>query len=94
MGPHKHDPNSDRVAAWLAQNSARFEGEGVDEAGLAGAVGLDPAALTKAVDHLEGHEVIVRWPKALTSPQQFTLKAGRAWPEVRDGIGAKAGQTG
>ena len=86
---HKHDPNSDRVAAWLGQNRGQFEGDGIDETGLAAAVGMDPAALTTAVDHLESHETVVRWPKALSSPPQFTLKPGRAWPEVRDSIAVR-----
>jgi len=42
------------------------------------------AELEAAVDYLENHEEVVRWPLALTSPPQFLLKPGRIWPETRD----------
>ena len=87
--PHKHDPNSDRVAEWLAQHSEEFEGSGIDESRLTEAVGLDATALANAIDHLESREIVVRLPKALTTPPQVTLKAGRAWPEIRDALGAQ-----
>ena len=90
---HKHDPNSDRVAEWLAQHSEEFEGSGIDESRLTEAVGLDAKSLTKAIDHLEGYEAVVRSPKAATTPPQFTLKAGRAWPESRDALGAQGSTT-
>ena len=86
---HKHDPNSDRVAEWLAQHGEEFEGSGIEESRLTEAVGLDATALAKAIDHLEGHEIVVRLPKSMTTPPQFTLKSGRAWPEIRDALGAQ-----
>lgn len=84
---HKHDPNSDRVAEWLAQHTEEFEGAGIEESRLTEAVGLDATALAKAIDHLESHEVVVRLPKAMTSPPQVTLKAGRGWQEIREALG-------
>ena len=75
---HKHDPNSDRVAEWLAQHREEFEGSGIEESRLTDAVGLDATALANAIHHLEGHEIEVRSPKALTTPPQFTLA-----PEAR-----------
>ena len=80
------EQNTRQVAAWLVENRAEFEGQGIDEDQLAATFGMMDAEVTEAVDHLENHEVVVRVPQALTIPPQFVLKAGRGWPELRDDI--------
>ena len=80
------EQNTRQVAAWLVENRAEFEGQGIDEDQLAATFGMMDAEVTEAVDHLENHEVVVRVPQALTTPPQFVLKAGRGWTELRDEI--------
>ena len=76
---------ADRIAEWLARNRTEFEQNGINENSLSAAIGITEAAeLEAAVDYLENHEEVVRWPLALTSPPQFLLKPGRIWPETRD----------
>ncbi len=78
------EENARRVARWLADNRAEFEGEGVGEDRLAPALRMAGAEITEAVDHLEAREEVVRVPRALTTPPQFVLKPGRGWRELRD----------
>jgi hypothetical protein len=88
----KIEQDSMRVASWLADNHAQFEEQGVTEDSLAGAAqigGIDQ--VRAAVDRLENREVVVRWPVAATSPPQFLLKPGRAWPETRDKLSKSTG---
>ena len=80
------EQNAQRVAQWLVENRAEFEGPGIDEDKLAAALGMTSAEVTAAVDHLENREEVGRVPQALTIPPQFVLKAGRGWPELRDDI--------
>ena len=80
----KIDPNAERIAQWLAENRAEFEGQGISEDRLAAAVGLSGEKITEAIDHLEAREEVVRMPQALTTPPHFLLKPGRGWPEMRD----------
>ena len=76
---------AERITEWLARNRTEFEQNGINESSLPAAVGITEAAeLEAAVDYLENHEEVVRWPLALTSPPQFLLKPGRIWPETRD----------
>ncbi|HYY58623.1 MAG TPA: hypothetical protein VE842_14920 [Pyrinomonadaceae bacterium] len=75
-----------RVAEWLAQNRAEFEGQGIGEDKLAPALGSTPEEIREAVDHLEEREEVVRMPQGMTIPPQFKLKPGRGWPEARDEI--------
>lgn len=78
------DQNTRRVAQWLVENRAEFEGQGVGEDKLAPALGMGSMEITEALDHLEAREEVVRMPQGLTTPPQFLLKPGRGWPEARD----------
>jgi hypothetical protein len=79
-----------RVAEWLAQNRAEFEGQGIEEDKLAPALGSTAEEIREAVDHLEEREEVVRMPQGMTIPPQFKLKPGRGWPEARDEIIGRA----
>jgi hypothetical protein len=81
----KIEEDANRVVNWLAVNRAEFEGRGINEDSLAGAVeigGVDQ--VRAAIDRLENKEIVVRRPVALTSPPKFLLTPGRTWPAVRD----------
>ena len=80
------EENARRVARWLVENRAEFEGEGVAEDRLAPSLRMAGAEATEAVDYLEAREEAVRVPLALTTPPQFMLKPGRGWRELRDGL--------
>jgi hypothetical protein len=80
------EENARRVARWLAENRAEFEGEGVAEDRLAPSLRMAGAEITEAIDHLEAREEVVRVPRALTTPPQFVLKPGRGWRELRGEI--------
>lgn len=80
----KIEQDSTRIVKWLAEHRAEFEQNGVDEASIGGSVGLTEEEVTRAVDYLENHEEVVRWPQALTTPPRFLLKPGRGWPEIAD----------
>ncbi|HEV2705343.1 MAG TPA: hypothetical protein VGV59_05435 [Pyrinomonadaceae bacterium] len=80
------EQNAQRVAQWLVENGAEFEGQGIGEDKLAAALGIASTEMTEAIDHLEAREEVVRIPQALTTPPQFLLKPGRGWPDVRDEI--------
>lgn len=82
----KIDPKAERVAQWLVENRAEFEGQGIGEDKLAPALGMTSTEITEAIDHLEAREEVVRMPQALTSPPKFQLKPGRGWPEAREEI--------
>jgi hypothetical protein len=79
-------PGVARVVDWLVDHREEFEQPGVREESLAGAVGLTEGEVREAVDYLENHEDVVRWPQALTSPPLFVLRPGRNWPETRDEV--------
>src|SRR5262249_37819396 len=66
--------SADRIAGWLVEHRAEFEQDGIDENSLASQIGISEADVTKAVDYLENHEDVVRWPR-------FKLKPGRGWKE-------------
>jgi DNA-binding GntR family transcriptional regulator len=78
--------NTERVAQWLTENRAEFEGQGISEDELAPALGMTSTEIIEAIDHLEAREEVVRIPHALTTPTQFTLKPGRGWIDARDKI--------
>lgn len=80
----KIEQDSTRIVNWLAEHRADFEQNGVDEAAICGSVGLTEDEVRRAVDYLENHEEVVRWPQALTTPPRFLLKPGRGWPEIAD----------
>jgi hypothetical protein len=82
----KPDANTLRIAEWLAGRGAELEHQGLAAEGIAAAVGMPEAQVKAALDHLEDREVVVRMPHPLASPPQTLLKAGRAWPEMRDEI--------
>lgn len=76
--------DAERVAQWLVENRAEFEGQGISEDKLAPALGMTSDEITEAIDHLEAREEVVRIPQALTTPPQFLLKPGRGWIDARD----------
>jgi hypothetical protein len=78
----KIERDATRLVNWLTERRAEFEQNGVDEAGLASSIGMAEDELREAVDYLENHEEVVRWPQALSTPPRFLLKPGRGWPEV------------
>ncbi len=78
------EQNAARIIEWLRTHRTEFEGEGINEDGLAGSVGIAENAITEAVDHLENHEDVVRFPQGLTAPSRFVLKPGRNWPAIRE----------
>lgn len=79
----KHDAS--RIIEWLVKQHTEFGGEGIDEDSLASSVGMTENEVTEAVDYLENHEDVVRFPHGLTSPSKFMLKPGRNWPAIREG---------
>lgn len=82
----KIDPKAVRVAQWLAEHRAEFEGQGIGEDKLASALGMAAEEITEAVDQLEAREEVVRMPQGLTTPPHFLLKPARGWPDMRDEI--------
>ena len=80
----RNEQNALRVAGWLLEHEAEFEGPGVRESGIAEALGLSEADSEAAVDYLENREEVVRWPEALSTPPVFLLKPGRGWPEIKE----------
>jgi hypothetical protein len=84
----KIEEDANRVVNWLADNRAEFEGRGINEDSLAGAVEISGVDQVRAaIDRLENREVVVRRPVSLTSPPQFLLTPGRTWAAVRDKLG-------
>jgi hypothetical protein len=69
------------IVNWLTKHRAEFERDGIEESTLASSVAMTEDEAREAVDYLENHEEVVRWPQALTTPPQFLLKPGRGWPE-------------
>ena len=80
------DANSQRLAEWLLQRGSELEREGLSEAGLASTLGMSEAELNAALDRLEAREFIVRMPHPSSGTMQMMLKAGRAWPEMREEV--------
>lgn len=78
----KIEQNATRITDWLAEHRAEFEQQGIVEATIAGAVGLADSEVTEAVDHLENHEAVVRFPHASTTPPSIVLKPGRGWHDL------------
>ena len=76
------DPKADRVIEWLLKHRTEFEANGVDEQSLQGAVGLPEDQLREAIDYLENHEDVARFPETLTTPPRFLLKPARGWQEI------------
>jgi hypothetical protein len=74
--------NSDRIINWLLEHRAPFEQEGIEESTLSGAVGLSEEEVTAAIDYLENHEDLARFPVALSNPPRFLLKPARGWREI------------
>lgn len=75
-----------RVVHRLMEQSAEFEQQGIDETSLASVVGLTEGEVQEAVDYLENHEDVVRWPQP---GRRFVLKPGRGWADlVKKQVGA------
>jgi hypothetical protein len=89
-GDHKAEieQNANRIIEWIKAHGSEFEGEGIDEDSLSGSTGLSGDQVTEAVDYLENHEDVVRYPQGVTAPSRFLLKPGRNWPSIREGAGA------
>jgi hypothetical protein len=85
----KVEQDAHRIINWLTQQQEEFEQNGVEEASLAGSVGLGEEEILRAIDHLENHEEVVRLPQGITTPPRFLLKPGRAW---RDRVKSAAGE--
>jgi hypothetical protein len=77
--------DADRIIELLIKRHTEFEGEGIDEDSLASSVDMAESRVTEAVDYLENHEDVVRFPKGVTAPSRFMLKPGRNWPAIREG---------
>jgi len=79
---HKHHIQqlAERVTGWLREHRAEFEGEGVNEDGIAGSLGIGEGEAAEVIDYLENHEEVVRYPQGDTAPSRFLLKPGRNWP--------------
>ena len=73
-----------RIIEWLVKHQTEFEGEGIGEDSLASSVGMAENEVTEAVDYLENHEDVVRFPHPLASPPRLVLKPGRNWPAIRE----------
>ena len=79
------EQHADSITRWLAENRADFEEQGISEDSLTNVPDMGGIEEVRAaVDHLENHEVVVRWPQALATPPRFLIKPGRMWPETRD----------
>jgi hypothetical protein len=76
--------NAARIIEWLMEHRTEFEQAGVEESTLAGSVGLSEDEIREAIDHLESHEDLARFPEALSNPPRFILKPARGWPEIVD----------
>ncbi len=78
----KIEQNATRIIRWLAEHRAELEQNGIAEATLAGSVGLAEREVTQAVDYLENHEAVVRFPHASTTPPSMLLKPGRGLADL------------
>jgi hypothetical protein len=83
---HRLDGDAARVARWLAEHAAEFEGEGVSEDSLAASVGLKAEAVTRAVDHLENREAVARLPHGHAGHASFLLQPARGWADIREEV--------
>jgi len=81
---HKRDvdENAARIVEWLLDNRSEFEQNGIEESRIPVAVGLSEAEVTRAIDQLENHEDVARFPETLSNPPKFLLKPARGWPEI------------
>jgi hypothetical protein len=73
-----------RIIEWLMEHRTEFEQGGVEESALAGSVGLSEDQVREAIDHLESHEDVARFPEALSNPPSFIIKPARGWHEIVD----------
>jgi hypothetical protein len=76
------DQNTLQIIHWLTEHSAEFEQGQIEESRLADATGLTSNEVTRAIDHLENREAIVRFPHPLSNPPQIMIKPGRGWQEL------------
>ena len=74
--------NAERIVAWLLEHRTEFETDGVEESSLGAAVGLSEDKIREAVDHLENHEDVARFPGSLSNPPRFLLKPARGWTQI------------
>lgn len=78
----KVEQDATRIVQWLLPQDAVFEQQGLDEASLASGVGLSEEEVNEAVDYLENHEEVVRWPQAPGTVPRILLKPGREWAAI------------
>ena len=76
------DESAARIVEWLLDNRSEFEQNGIEESRIPVAVGLSEAEVTRAIDQLESHEDVARFPETLSNPPKFLLKPARGWPEI------------
>lgn len=78
----KVEQDANRAVTWLLGQRTTFEEQGIDEAHLAAALGITENEVREAVDYLENHEDVVRWPQAGSPRPSFILKPGRGWASL------------
>jgi DNA-binding GntR family transcriptional regulator len=88
-GDHKAEiqHKAARIIEWLREHLSEFEGEGIGEDSLAASTGMSEDEVREAVDYLENHEDVVRYPQGDTAPSRFLLKPARNWPAIREAAG-------
>jgi hypothetical protein len=91
MAQHqKADQNTSRIIHWLIEHSAEFEQGTIEEMRLADSAGLAKDEAMRAIDYLENHEAIVRFPHPLSTPRQIMIKPGRGWQDLVEKDAGKA----
>ena len=88
-GDHKAEiqQKAARIIEWLREHVSEFEGGGIDEDSLAASTSMSEDEVREAVDYLENHEDVVRYPQGDTAPSRFLLKPARNWPTIREAAG-------
>lgn len=91
MAQHqKVDSNTSRIIHWLQEHSAEFEQGSIEETRVTESAGLSKDDAMRAIDYLENHEAIVRFPHPLSTPPQIMIKPGRGWQDVLEEDAGKA----
>jgi DNA-binding GntR family transcriptional regulator len=88
-GDHKGEiqQKAARIIDWLREHRSEFEGDGIAEESLAASTSLSEDEVREAVDYLENHEDVVRYPQGDTAPSRFLLKPARNWANIREAAG-------
>ena len=85
-GDHKTEvhQNAARIIEWLLEHRTEFEQNGVEESSLGEAVRLSEDEVREAIDHLESHEDVARFPEAVSNAPRFLVKPARGWSEIAE----------